>query len=148
MNCDYVQEMLSAFLDREETAGEMENVLSHLYGCNSCQGFFNAAVGLRNIAKEEREPFPSELDHKILDRARGKARAQSSSRLKFPAYVVSAAVAILMAASFTFGFMVQETVHQKEMDAILKAPPSEIVYGMPTQLVYPAMNHQSKGGMR
>lgn len=149
MNCDYVQEILSAFLDHEESANEMEDVLSHLYGCKSCQGFFTTAAGLRNIAKEEKESYPTELDGKILDRAYGKPRAHLFSyRLKLPAYVVSAMVVILMAVSFTLGFMVQENVHQKEMDAILKAPPSEVIYGMPTQLVYPAMNHQSKGGMR
>lgn len=147
MHCDNVQERLSTFLDHEEGADELEEILSHLYGCKSCQQLFNAAVGLRNIAKGEREPFPSELDDRILSRTQAKPRANLFGyRFKLPAYVISAAVVILMAVSFTFGFMVQENVHQKEMNAILQAPPSEVVYGMPAQLVVPVMNHDHKGG--
>jgi predicted anti-sigma-YlaC factor YlaD len=149
MNCDHVQEVLSAFLDHEERVDEIENVLFHLYGCKACQEFFNAAVGLRHIAREERERYPSGLDEILMNRIHSKSRTNLFGyRLRLPAYVASAAAVILMAVSFTLGFMVQQNVHQKEMNAILQTPPSEVVYGMPAKIVYPAMNHQSKGGMR
>lgn len=127
----------------------METVLSHLYECKGCQGFFNTAVRLRRIAEEDRKAYPTELDDRVLRQAAPIRRVRLFEyRFKLPAYVISAAAVILLAVSFAIGFMVQEDVHQKEMDAILKAPPSQIVYGMPTQWVYPAMNHQSNGGVR
>lgn len=149
MNCDHVQEILSAFLDHEESTDEIESVLSHLYGCKDCQQFFNAAVGLRNIAREEREPFPAGIDEMITNRLQLSSRRNLFSyRPKLPAYVVSAAVIILAAVSFTLGFMVQENVHEKEMNTILQAPPSEVVYAMPTQLIYPAAIYQKLGGKK
>ena len=164
MNCDHVQEILSAFLDHEDSAYEMDEelqgtrqekegriigALSHLYGCEDCQQFFKAAVALRNIAKEERKPYPSELDDLVLSQMRSKSPTSLLNyHFNLPAYVVSAAVVILIAISFSLGFMMQENAHEREMKAILQAPPSEVVYGMPAQLVYPVVNHQSKGGVR
>ena len=145
MYCVYVQEVLSAFLDREEGGDEMEKALSHLYECRSCQQFFNAVVGLRNIAKENREPYPTGLDEVVMNRMQRKSQGNLFSyRLKLPAYVISAAAMILMAISFTFGFMVQRDVHQKEMNIILQAPPSEVVYGMPAAVVYPVLNQTQR----
>ncbi len=149
MNCDHVQEILSAFLDHEESAEEMEKALSHLYGCKACQQFFNAGAMVRNAAKEEKANYPVDLDERIFDLVHRRSPANVFNyRLKLPAYAVTAAAVILMAVSFTFGFMAQENVHQKEMNAILQAPPSEVVYGIPARIVYPEVNHQSKGGIR
>lgn len=149
MNCNYVQERLSAFLDREESTDEIEKVFSHLYDCEECQRFFNAAVKLRSLASEDKELYPLDLDEFVLSRAREKRKVNLLKyRLRIPAYVVSAAALVLIIVSFMFGFFLQEGVHQKEMNAILQGPPSQVVYAMPTQWVYPVVNHQSKGDMR
>jgi len=149
MNCDYVQERLSAFLDREESNEEMVNVLSHLYGCDECQKFFNTTIRLRSFANEERRSYPFELNEAILQQVHNRRKASFLNyRFKLPVYVASIAAIILVAISFALGFMVQENVHQKEMDIILKAPPSEVVYGMPATIVYPVMNQQTNGGVR
>ncbi len=149
MNCDRVQEILSAFLDREENADETGDALSHLYSCIGCQRFFDASVRLRDEAKRDRYPFPVELDKMVLASQQGKSWTNLSGyRRRVPSYVFSAVVVLLMAVSFGIGFMVQESAHQKEMKAILQAPPSEVVYGIPERIVYPALNHSTKGGVR
>lgn len=149
MNCDYVQEQLSAFLDREESPVNFDAVLSHLYECEGCQAFFGSAVKLRSLAGEDKTLYPLELDESILRTARGKRSTNLLSyRLKLPVYAVSAVAIILLVLSFTFGYMIQDNVHQQELNAILKAPPSQVVYGMPTQVVYPVAMRQAKGDVR
>lgn len=147
MNCDFVQERLSAFLDREESTDDIEAVLSHLYGCEKCQRFFNAAAKLRTLASEDNKFYPLELDNAILRKAPAKQKTNLFGyRLKLPAYVASAVALILAVVSFMFGFMLQENTHQKEIRTILQAPPSQVVYGMSGVTVYPVMNHQTQGG--
>ena len=149
MSCDYMQEKLSAFLDREESPDDLDGVLSHLYVCKSCQTFFASAAKLRALAGDDRIAYPPDLDESIVKEA---ARRRSSNplnyRLKLPVYAASAAAVILFVISFFFGFMMQEDVHQKQINAILQAPPAQVVYGMPTQLVYPASVRETKGGRR
>lgn len=147
MNCDYVQEELSVFLDREE--GFDETTLSHLYGCKDCQDFFGSAVKLRSLAHEGKLPYPDYLDDAIMRRARRTRKINPLSyRLILPVYVLSTVAAVLLVVSFLFGFVMQEDIHQKQINAILQAPPAQVVYGMPTQLVYPASVRETKGGIK
>ncbi len=149
MNCDHVQEKLSAFLDREEAADDFDGVLTHLYGCESCQSFFGTAVKIRSLAGDDRTTFPVEVDEPVLKSLK-KARSANplSYRLRLPVYVVSAAAVVLLAVSFMFGFMMQQDIYQKRIDAIMQAPPAQVVYGMPAQLVYPAAIRETKGNVR
>lgn len=149
MNCDYVQEKLSAFLDREESLDDVDGVLSHLYGCESCQSFFGSAIELRSLAGNDRLSYPVELDESVLRETRRKRRSNPLSyRLKLPVYVASAAAVILLVLSFTFGYMMQASEHQEEINAILKTTPSQVLYAMPTQVVYPVSMRESKGEER
>jgi predicted anti-sigma-YlaC factor YlaD len=149
MNCDYVQEKLSSFLDREECPDDLEGTLSHLYGCESCQSFFGSAAKLRALAGDDRIAYPPDLDESITKEAALRRRTNALNyRLNLPVYAASAAAVILFVVSFFFGFMMQEDVHQKQLDAILQAPPAQVVYGMPTQLVYPVSVRETKGGRR
>ena len=147
MNCDYVQEQLSVFLDREE--GFDETTLSHLYGCKDCQDFFSSAVKLRALANEGKLPYPDDLDDAIMRRAQRVRKTNPLSyRLNLPVYVLSTVAVVLLVVSFTFGFVMQEDIHQKQINAILQAPPAAVVYRMPTQLVYPALIREIKGGVK
>lgn len=149
MNCDYVQEELSAFLDREESSEHFDDVLSHLYGCKSCQDFFGSAARMRSLAGKDVVSYPVELDALIRKRTAPDRKVNVFGyRLKLPLYVVSAAAVVLLVVSFVFGYMMQEGVHRKEINAILKAQPSQVVYGMPAQVVYPIAMHESKGVSR
>ena len=149
MNCDYVQEKLGAFLDREESPDDLDGTLSHLYGCESCQSFFTLAMKVRSVAVDDRIPYPVGLDESVLKEVKGRRRPNPLSyRLKLPVYAASAGAVILFVVSFFLGFMTQEDVHQKQINAILQAPPAQVVYGMPTQLVYPASVRETKGGIK
>ena len=144
MNCEFVQERLSAFLDREESTDNIESALTHLYGCESCQNFFNAAVRLRSIASDNREVYPAGLDEAILRRVHENRKTNFLKyRLRLPAYVMSAAAAILIVISFAFGFMVNRSISEREMRRILS---SQGFYIMPQQTVYPVMSREFQGG--
>lgn len=149
MNCDYVQEQLSAFLDREENTDNFDEILPHLYKCETCQAYFNSAVKLRSLAASGRIPYPVELDESIKTQVNARRKANPLSyRLKLPAFAASAVLVVLLILSFALGFVMQEGMHRREMDAILKAPPSQVVYGMPTQVVYSVSMRGSKGVSR
>lgn len=149
MNCDYVQEELSAFLDREESPDNFDTVLSHLYGCDNCQSFFNSGIKLRSLAASERIPYPVDLDESIGKQVNAKRKANPLSyRMKLPVFAASAVVVVLLIVSFALGFIMQEDIYRREINALLKAPPSQVVYGMPAQVVYPVVMHESKGVLR
>ncbi len=148
MKCDDVQEKLSAFLDNEESTDEIEEPLSHLYGCSECQNFFNDAIKLRSLAHKDQVNFPPGLDEAMNFRTMKAKRGIARYRVKVPAYVLSIAAVVLIALSFTFGFMVQGNVQRKEMTELMKSLPGQVVYSMPTQVVYPVMNREIKGGVR
>ena len=144
MNCDFVQERLSAFLDREDSADNIEAVLSHLYGCESCQNFFNSMGRLRSMASDDSDVYPIELDDVVVRRVQERNKASLLKyRLRLPAYVVSAAAVILIVISFAFGFMVNRSVSEREMQRILS---SRGFYVMPQQTVYPVMSREFQGG--
>ncbi len=149
MNCDHVQEKLSAFLDREESLDDVDEVLSHLYGCEGCKSFFSSAIKLRLLAGEDKIAPPPELDDSVLSDLKRKKRANPLSyRLKLPVYLVSAAAVVLLVLSFAFGYMMQATEHRAEINRIMKSEPAQVVYGMPAQVVYPVSLHEEKGAIR
>lgn len=143
MNCEFVQEQLSAFLDREESTDSMESVLNHLYECESCQSFFNSAVKLRSAATDENEIYPAELDEVILRAVNERQKRNLLSyRLRLPAYVVSAVAVVVIAISFAFGFMLNRSMSERE---IRQALISRGLYVMPQQTVYPVSIRQYEG---
>lgn len=146
MDCDFVQEWLSAFLDHEEGTDNIDSALTHLYVCESCQNFFNAAVKLRSVAGDDKEVFPVELDEVI---SRGVNERQRNNflnyRLRLPAFVVSTAAVILIAISFAFGFMVNRSMSEHEIQQALT---SHGIYVMPQQTVYPVSVRQYQGESR
>lgn len=148
MKCNDVQERLSAFLDNEGSTDEIEETLSHLYGCSDCQNFFNDAIKLRSLAHKEHVNFPHQLDEAINVRAKKASRGLTRYRVKAPAYLLSIVAVVLIAVSFTFGFMVQENAHRKEMSELMTAIRAQVVYSMPTQVVYPVSNREMKGEVR
>lgn len=149
MNCDYVQEQLSAFLDREENREQLDDMLAHLYGCGECQAFFNSAVRIRSVAGEDRAPYPVGLDESIRRKIIAKRKMNPlNRRLRLPVYAVSAGAVVLLVLSFAFGYMMQYEVHQRELNALLQAPPARVVYSMPTQVVYPAAMREVRGDIR
>ncbi len=110
MNCDLVQEKLSVFLDREGNADDFDGVLSHLYGCEQCQSFFNLAVKFRSLAQDRKLPYPDDLDDTIVKKMRKEVRSNPLRyHLRLPVYAVSAAAVILLVLSFTFGSRCRKT---------------------------------------
>lgn len=149
MNCDYVQEQLSAFLDREESPDNIDRVLLHLYGCENCQTFFSSVTKLRSLAGENKVPYPVELDDSIGKQTNARRKVNPLSyRLGIPVYVVSAAAVVLLIISFVFGYTMQQDAHRKELDAIMNARQSGVIYSMPTQVVYPVAMREAKGEVR
>ncbi len=148
MKCDDVQERLSAFLDNEESTDEIEEALGHLYGCSDCQSFFNDSIKLRSLAHKDQVDFPPGLDEAMNFRTIKAKCGIARYRVKVPAYVLSIAAVVLIALSFTFGFMVQGNVQRKEMSELMKSFPGQVVYSMPPQVVYPVIDRGSKGEAR
>ncbi|MCL5020265.1 MAG: zf-HC2 domain-containing protein [Bacteroidetes bacterium] len=149
MNCDYFQEKLSAFLDREGSFDDVDGVLSHLYGCDECKAFITSAIKLRSLAGRDKVATPPELDDSLLREVKKRRIVNPLSyRLKLPVYVVSAAAVVLLVLSFAFGYMMQADVHQREMKALMQSSPAGVLYSMPTQVVYPVSMHEWKGAIR
>ena len=140
MSCEFVQERLSAFLDFEERAEDINAALAHLYGCENCQDFFSTAVKVRSVGAEDRAAYPYELDDAVLRRVHEKRATDFLRyRLRLPAYVVSAAAVLLIVISFAFGFMVNRSLSQREIE---KAMSNHGLLVMPQQTVYPVMSRQ------
>lgn len=58
MNCDQVQELLSAFFDCELASNARESVAEHLRRCPSCSGMLDGFRELSALAKQATDPPP------------------------------------------------------------------------------------------
>ena len=56
MSCDYVQERVSSFLDREIPVAERENVLAHIRSCRDCGAFLESQQAVRTALRSLKQP--------------------------------------------------------------------------------------------
>src|SRR5262245_279521 len=68
MNCAKARFLLYAYLDRDMSSQEAENLARHLAGCPSCQARSLAARGLAKLlhSRVDRTPAPTRLRVRLL----------------------------------------------------------------------------------
>ena len=64
--CDWCEEVLQPYLDRELTAAEQEKVVRHLDGCEWCEKRFKFEASLRRVVRQSvAEPMDPALKLKL-----------------------------------------------------------------------------------
>jgi predicted anti-sigma-YlaC factor YlaD len=142
MNCERVQESLSAFLDGNCGEREAEEAFAHCGTCPDCRGFLRVAILLQHDVRALPSPaVPSTLDRRVLripeiERAAGWAgrlHTALRSRMRVPIPAFAGALGLLLA---TLGFSIwlylqHGIVPQQEVIYMVSTPTVE-VYGIRT----------------
>jgi anti-sigma factor (TIGR02949 family) len=63
--CDWCEEVLQPFLDRELTDDEMREAEAHLDGCSYCRKRYRFEESLRRYVRQSVEPMPLEMKQKL-----------------------------------------------------------------------------------
>jgi anti-sigma factor (TIGR02949 family) len=63
--CDWCEEVLQQYLDRDLTAAEQDEVERHLARCNWCEKRFKFEAGLRRVVRQAVEPMDPALKAKL-----------------------------------------------------------------------------------
>jgi anti-sigma factor (TIGR02949 family) len=65
--CDWCEEVLQPFLDRELTDDEMREAEAHLDGCSYCRKRYRFEESLRRYVRQSVEPMPLEMKQKLAN---------------------------------------------------------------------------------
>jgi anti-sigma factor (TIGR02949 family) len=65
--CDWCEEVLQPFLDRELTDDEMREAEAHLDGCSYCRKRYRFEESLRRYVRQSVEPMPVEMKQKLAN---------------------------------------------------------------------------------
>jgi len=65
--CDWCEEVLQPFLDRELTDAEMREAEVHLDGCSYCRTRYKFEQSLRRYVRQVVEPMPAEMKARLSD---------------------------------------------------------------------------------
>jgi anti-sigma factor (TIGR02949 family) len=63
--CDWCEEVLQPYLDRELTDDEMREAEAHLDGCAYCRKRYRFEESLRRYVRQAVEPMPVEMKQKL-----------------------------------------------------------------------------------
>jgi anti-sigma factor (TIGR02949 family) len=63
--CDWCEEVLQPFLDRELTDAEMREAEVHLDGCSYCRTRYKFEQSLRRYVRQVVEPMPAEMKARL-----------------------------------------------------------------------------------
>ena len=65
--CDWCEEVLQPYLDRELTDAEMREAESHLDGCSYCRKRYRFEESLRRYVRQSVEPMTAEMRTRLSD---------------------------------------------------------------------------------
>lgn len=65
--CDWCEEVLQPFLDRELTDAEMQEAESHLDTCSYCRKRYRFEQSLRRYVRQAVEPMPIEMKQRLAN---------------------------------------------------------------------------------
>ena len=65
--CDWCEEVLQPYLDRELTDDEMREAEKHLDGCLYCRKRYRFEESLRRYVRQAVEPMPAEMRARLSD---------------------------------------------------------------------------------
>ena len=65
--CDWCEEVLQPYLDRELTDAEMREAESHLDGCSYCRKRYRFEESLRRYVRQSVEPMTAEMRSRLSD---------------------------------------------------------------------------------
>jgi anti-sigma factor (TIGR02949 family) len=65
--CDWCEEVLQPFLDRELTDAEMREAEVHLAECDYCRKRYRFEESLRRYVRQAVEPMPVEMKQKLAN---------------------------------------------------------------------------------
>jgi anti-sigma factor (TIGR02949 family) len=63
--CDWCEEVLQPYLDRELTDDEMREAEAHLDGCTYCRKRYRFEESLRRYVRQSVEPMPVEMKQRL-----------------------------------------------------------------------------------
>jgi anti-sigma factor (TIGR02949 family) len=65
--CDWCEEVLQPFLDRELTDAEMREAEAHLDTCSYCRKRYKFEQSLRRYVRQAVEPMPVEMKQRLAN---------------------------------------------------------------------------------
>jgi Putative zinc-finger len=163
MNCTKYQEQISQFVDGElETRLQVE-LFRHLADCVPCQTLIDDSVRLKEDIRNERIPYPQELDDAILGQILrshpGSAAVQGnnrrpesgwSRRVAVPLHLAVSIVIIIVVTGILLGRVLFPSEDSRRQPATTRADsaqmhPANFVYGIPPVEIYGARSAQDPG---
>ena len=148
MNCTNSREQINHFIDGELELRPQAELFRHLAECADCQSLIDGLVRVKEGIRNERIPYPQELDDAILgriltrtpgatDTVRGIRQRESlwGRRVAVPLHLAVSFAVLVIIAAFILGRLLFSADHRPE-NAITPAgigqPQTVIfVYGMP-----------------
>jgi hypothetical protein len=158
MNCASYQEQISQFIDGELELRMQVDLFRHLSVCAACQMRIDGSVRLKEAIRNERIPYPPELDDAILGKilrstpepamASGDPRRREniwSRRITAPLHLAVSIVIIIVLAGILLGRALFPPEDSRRQPATTRADntqtqPAIFVYGMAPVEIYGAPN--------
>jgi anti-sigma factor RsiW len=145
VNCRFVQERLSAFIDRELSNADHYLVRAHLASCDGCKAEETDLRHLKNLLTSVAVPEPSsDFEQRLVDSIHRNASPARFSPIRFagPALVFASIAAISMVAALRFAPITQadasQPVHASQTlasdvrrDQVYEATASDPLFGAP-----------------
>jgi hypothetical protein len=149
MNCASYQEEINQFIDGEMDMRRQVELFQHLAGCTTCQSFIDAMVRIKEASRNERFPYPADLDDAVLgdilsrssaplqrrDQPERKSRFWNQ-RIALPLPLAASFTAIIVAVGILLGLMFSPQSGPMQHIPALQtngAQPQTVIliYGMP-----------------
>jgi hypothetical protein len=161
MNCTKYQEQISQFIDGELELRMQVDLFRHLSVCAACQMRIDGSVRLKEAIRNERIPYPRELDDAILGQivrstpepamAPGVLRQRESGwsrRITAPLHLAVSIVIIIVLAGMLLGRALFPPEDSRRQPATTRADnaqtqPAIFVYGMPPVEIYGVPNSEN-----
>jgi len=149
MDCTKHQEEINQFIDGELEMRPQVELFQHLAVCVGCQSLIDAMMRMKEAVRNERIPFPSELDDAILGQILNRRAAQQTlqrvemhhqrvwnRQVSIPVHLAASFAIIIIAVGLLLGRMFLPPAELSQQSTTLSkgiAQPQTVtlIYGMP-----------------
>jgi hypothetical protein len=128
MDCTNYQERINRFIDGELEMRQQVDLFRHLAGCTTCQTLIDGLVRMKEDIRNERIPYPQELDDAVLGqiltdapkrmrlfRETGHRTRVWNTQVSAPLRLVAFLAVIIVVAGILLGRMLLPSTDQRQI---------------------------------
>jgi predicted anti-sigma-YlaC factor YlaD len=149
MDCTKYREQINQFIDGELEMRPQVELFQHLAVCAGCQSLIDALMRMKEAVRNERIPFPSELDDAILGQILGRTAVPHAlhreerrreriwnRQISIPIHLAASFAIIIIAAGLLLGGLFLPPVEFRQQPTALQVGTAQpqtviLIYGMP-----------------